>query len=128
MEANRTLNATWHWPKWVTWALVLSPLGLLFDVLLLGAHVRLALGHWPKPMIENYSSPAFELHSSCVIVFGCFAAYVAIPLWLLLLAFRKFRVSARYHVIQIGVFLAGWCCIIGYLAWDPYRFVAWFKD
>ena len=117
-----------RWSALVTWALVLSPFVLLIDILVLALHVRLALGHWPKPMAESYSSPAFNLHTELVVCFGMFTAWGAIPLWLLFLCFRRFRFSRRMHLFQAGMFVVGWVCVIGYLVWDPQRFVTWFLD
>lgn len=79
-------------------------------------------------MVENYSSPAFMLHSLAVVWFGAFAAYGAIPLWLLCLCFRRFRLPRRTHWFQVGVFVIGWGCVIAYLKWDPQEFVVWFLD
>jgi hypothetical protein len=111
----------------VLWGLMLSPVLLLLDILLLGAHVRLALGHWPNPMVENYSSPAFTWHSRGVVYFGLFAAYGALPLWLLL-CFRSLRRRRWTHLSQLGAFIVGWAAVIAYMQFDPHRFVAWFMD
>ena len=121
IEKNRLLPL-------VTWALALSPLLLLFEIISLALHVRMGLGHWPKPMIENYGTAAFDWHALTVIGFGVFTTYAAIPLGLLCLCFRPLRITRRTHLIQAGVFAAGWGVVWAYCAWDPQQFVAWYLD
>jgi len=53
--------------RFLTWVLVLSPLLLLSVFLTLAAHVRLALGHWPTPMLENYDTVAYSRHERVFI-------------------------------------------------------------
>jgi hypothetical protein len=112
---------------WLMWALVLSPAMLLVEFITLGLHVRFALGHWPKPMIENYSSTAYTLHEQVFTGLALFT-YAAGPLWLLLLLFPPLRKSLRVHLIQAGVYAAGWGMIALCCLWDPYRFAEWFLD
>ena len=114
--------------RFLTWALVLSPLLLLFVFLTLAAHVRLALGHWPTPMIENYDTAAYSRHEQVFTWAALFTVYAAIPLWLVALCFRVFRISLKTHLIQAGAYALGWALIALYGFIDPGRFTEWFLD
>jgi hypothetical protein len=121
-----------HQPKrklpLATWPLVFSPVLLLLVFIALAVHVRVGLGHWPTPMFENYHTPAYRAHEQVLTWIGCFTVYAAIPLWLLMLCFRPFRISLRTHLIQVGVYALGWGLILLYGAIDPGRFLDWFFD
>ena len=110
------------------WLCVFSPLLLLFTFLTLAVHVRLALGHWPTPMTESFGGSAFRAHERVVIWVGYFTVYVAMPLWLLMLCFRTFRITLKHHLTQFGVYAVGWGLIVLYLICDPGRFADWFFD
>jgi hypothetical protein len=112
----------------ITWGLVSSPLLLLFVFLTLAAHVRIGLGHWPTSIIENYRTTAYSLHVKSFFWIGLFAVYAAIPLWLVSLCFRVFRISLRTHLIQAGVYAVGWAFVALYAFVDPYKFVEWLLD
>ena len=111
-----------------TWTLVLSPLLLLLLFLTLAMHVRLALGHWPTPMIENFNTVAYSRHEQLFIWVALFTVYAAIPLWLVALCFRVFRISLKTHLIQAGVYALGWALIALYGFIDPGKFTEWFLD
>ena len=66
----------------LAWAGVLSPPLLLLLFIILGIHLRLGLGHWPTPMFESYSAPAFQVHRLVTDLFTIFAVFGAGPLWL----------------------------------------------
>jgi len=53
-------------PLWITWVPVLAPALLLFAFLTLAAHVRLGLGHWPRPMWEEYWNSQLRYPRVCV--------------------------------------------------------------
>ena len=101
---------------------------LLLAFITLAVHVRVGLGHWPTPMFENFHTPAYSAHEQVLTWIGFFTVFAAIPLWLLMLCFRRFRQSLRTHLIQAGVYVAGWLLIMLYGAVDPGRFMAWFLD
>jgi hypothetical protein len=112
----------------LTWALVLSPLVVLFVFVTLAAHVRLGLGHWPMPMLESYATTAYSRHVQVFVWFARFAVYGAIPLWIVALCFRRFRISLKTHLIQAVVYVAGWVFIGIYGMVDPGSFAEWFLD
>jgi hypothetical protein len=126
--AARSEDSTKPRCQLAAWFLVFAPaLALLFFVTL-ALHARLALGHWPTPMFENYDTPAFNAHEVAVAWFAYFAILAAGPLWLLLLCFRRFRVSWKFHLKQAGVYAAGWGLMFLYGWADPGRFLEWFLD
>jgi len=112
----------------LTWVLVSSPYLLLLIFLALAVHVRVGFGHWPTPVLENYHTMACSLHEQVVIWVAAFTIFFAIPLWLISLLFRLFRISLKTHLIQAGAYVGGWAMLILYARVDPYRFVEWFFD
>jgi heme/copper-type cytochrome/quinol oxidase subunit 3 len=111
-----------------TWLFVTSPVLLFLAFITLAMHARVGLGHWPTPMVENYDSPAYRTHELVFTLIALFTLFVAVPSWLLMLCFRPFRISLRTHVVQAGVYVAGWLLIVLYGAIDPGRFMEWFLD
>jgi hypothetical protein len=107
---------------------VVTPVMLLLCILSVAIHVRIGLGRFPKPMVDKYSNAALDFHVRAVHCFGMFTMFAAIPLWLLLLCFRTHRISWEIHLLQAAIYLTGWGLVVGYLYWDPYRFVEWFLD
>jgi hypothetical protein len=112
----------------VTWVLMCSSPLLLFVFLSLAAHVRLGLGHWPTPMLESYNTAAYGRHVQVFVWVALFTVYAAVPLWLVALCFGIFRISLKTHLLQTGIYVAGWVLIALYGEIDPGRFVEWFLD
>ena len=112
----------------VSWALVFSPIVLLLVFVTLAAHVRIGLGHWPKPMWEDYSTPAYTAHLLVFVGVALFTVYAAIPLWLLAICLPWFRISLKTHLAQAGTYAAGWGLIALYAKLDFGWFVTWFLD
>ena len=108
-------------PLW-TWLCVVAPWILLLLIVALAVHVRLGLGHWPKPMVEDYHTLACKLHDDIIGCMFLFSVYAALPLWLIFLCFRRLRISLGVHILQFVVFGCGWLVI--YLAgkYDPTTF------
>ena len=124
-----TITKTQAKRKLLTWLPVLSPTLLLLIFLTLAAHVRISLGHWPKPMWEHYWTTNYALHAYAFMGLSLFTVYAAVPLWLLLLlCFRQLRISWATHLVQAGTYALGWGLIGAYAAWDPGHFLAWWLD
>jgi len=88
----------------------------------------MSVSDWSTPMVENYNTPAYRIHEQVLGWVGLLTVYAAIPLWLLMLCFRPLRISLKAHLIQAGVYVAGWVLIYLYVAVDPWRFMEWFFD
>jgi len=56
------------------------------------------------------------------------AAFVAAPVWLLLLCFPLLRGGWKYHLPQAGVFLGQWALIGLWLWLDPGHLLNWLLD
>jgi hypothetical protein len=112
----------------LTWICAFSSLALLLVCLALAIHIRLGLGHWPAPMEVEYDSAAFRAHELVVFVIAHFAVFMAIPLWPLLLVFKRFRAGVKTHLVQSAVFSAGWLLIYLFVKYDPTSFSDWFLD
>lgn len=111
-----------------TWLCVLSS-HLLFGVLWgLAMHVRLGLGRWPRPMWDKYATAAFEAHFHVLQAVGLATVYGAIPIWFLLLCFRRFRGTLKLHLLQAVVYGLGWGVIGLWCLVDPWKFLQWLAD
>jgi len=111
-----------------TWICALSSLALLVAILTLAVHVRLGLGHWPEPMVEDYQTAAFKIHEWVTVALAHFALFMAIPLWPLLLLFKKFRAGVRTHMVQSIIYSVGWLLIYLVIRFDPTSFSKWLLD
>lgn len=114
-------------PLW-TWLCCVSPWILLFLFVALAVHVRLGLGHWPRPMWEEYHSLAFSIHQFLIWCFLALSLFAAPPSWLIFLCFRRFRLSLPVHLTQVVAFGCGWLTISLLGKYDPTTFTAWFLD
>jgi hypothetical protein len=112
----------------LTWICAFSSLALLLTIVTLAIHIRLELGHWPTPMTETYDSIALRMHEWVVFGAAHFALFMAIPLWPLLLFFKRFRAGVRTHMVQSAVYSAGWLMIYLFFKFDPTSFGKWFTD
>lgn len=112
----------------VTWACALSPAAALLVFASLGSHVRLALGHWPKPMWEHYNTAAYRAHELAFVGVCVFVIYAAGPLWLVFVALPGQRLRWKTLAWQLGACGLSWLliCLVG--TWDPTRFASWFLD
>jgi hypothetical protein len=79
-------------------------------------------------MYENYNTQAFSVHFWAIAGLSLFCMYGAPVLWLLLLCFRRLRLSWKVHLLQLGACLAAWGLNWLLIAWDPLRFVEWILD
>jgi len=123
LRAGRQLR-----PLLLTWLPAFSSLALVLAFAGFALHIRLGLGHWPKPMVESYGTPLADFHVKSLILFGIFAVYVAGPLWLLMLCFKPLRISLPIHIRQVLLFGFGWLLLYIWVRRDPFRFIDWFLD
>ena len=115
-------------PQHLTWIPAISSMVVLATYVTLALHVRLAVGHWPKPMHESYQTGLYSAHAWLFAGFFLFAIVAAAPLWLLSLKFPRFQAPKRMRYIQLAVFGAGWLLFYLYVKIDPGSFTAWFLD
>ena len=108
-----------------TWICAGSSLALLLLILSLAIHLRLGLGHWPEPIVEDYQTAAFKVHEWVLFLVAHFAGFLAIPLWPVLLIFRRFRAGIKTHLVQSAVFSVGWILILLFFKYDPTSFSQW---
>jgi len=111
-----------------TWACALSPPAALLVFASLGLHVRLGLGHWPKPMWEDYTTAAYRAHELVFVGVCVFVIYAAGPLWLVFVALPGQRLRWKTLAWQLGACGLGWLLIYLGAKWDPAHFVGWFLD
>jgi|JI10StandDraft_1071094.scaffolds.fasta_scaffold138434_2 hypothetical protein len=117
-----------QWKAFLTWLCACCPLALLFLLLALALHIRLGLGHWPRPMVEGYDSFWFGLHDDAVGWMYLFSLHCAGPLWLAMVCVPQLRLSLRRHLFQCGVFFGGWFLIFLAGRLDPTTFTEWLLD
>jgi len=111
----------------VTWIPIAVPLICWLLYVSLAIHCRLAVGHWPQPMIENINIKSYEIHESVLWVFS-FVFFASLPCWLIMLLFKKLRINIKIHFLQFIVFGLGLLLIILTLMFDPTPFTEWFFD
>jgi len=73
---------------WFSWLCINTPLLLLLGLLTLALHVRLGLGRWPVPVIENYQTASYLLHEYFVCTWLLITVTGSLPAWALLLCFQ----------------------------------------
>lgn len=111
-----------------SWACALAPWGFLVLLATTILHLRLGLGRFPEPMIEDYQTPAFRAHAALTHGLGVVAFLGAPALWLLLMAFPRFRAPAGVFARQFAVFVVGWAIFFAFAIGDPARLVTWYLD
>ena len=107
---------------------MVSPFVLGLAYVAMGLHLRLGLGHWPKPMIENYETLAFRIHEIAFYLLLLFTVFAAVLLWLVFLCFRRLRLSWRVHIAQALTYSLGWLVLLVVGKYDPTTFTEWFLD
>ena len=113
--------------RWVTWLPALMPAALALLYVSLAAHFRLASGHWPSMMSEDFSSTAFTLHERLTLRFA-FLTLLAPPAWVAMLLSRPLRRPLKTHGLQLAVYVAGWLLVLLMIHYDPTPFSDWFFD
>ncbi len=112
---------------WVTWLPALMPAAVMLLYVSLAAHFRLASGHWPSMMSEDFSSSLFTFHEHFTLRFA-FIAFLAPAAWLAMLLFRRLRRPLKTHLLQALAYGLGWALILLILQYDPTSFSDWFLD
>ena len=118
-------NMTYIIGRIVTWLCALSSWILLVLWIVMAVNCRLGLGHWPKPMTENYSSRTYELLESLFILSGYFALFLAGPVVLLGLIIGF---SDRLNRWRVALYAIGWAFLFGVMWLDPTSFTEWWFD
>lgn len=103
------------------------PAAALLLYLSLAAHFRLAAGHWPSTLSEDFSRPAFTLHERVTLYFALLAFFAPLA-WLAMLLFRRLRRSLKIHLLQAAAYVLGWVLILLTIHYDPTFFSDWFWD
>jgi len=114
--------------RFPTWILTLMPFCLFAFYVSLAIHCRFALGHWPIPYIENFSTHTFGTHKHIFIIM-VFAVLFLVPVvWFLLLFFPMYQISLKAHALQILIYCVGWIIFALAPEYDPTPFSNWFFD
>ena len=116
------------WAARITWASAASSATLFILSIALAAHVRLGLGHWPRPMWEDCDSVAFRMHFHAVVWLAMYAMFAALPVGGIFVLVPRLRLSWRQHFMQIALYATGWILLAAFLISDPYQVVTWFRD
>ena len=105
------------------WALALGP--LLVPALLMAAafHLRIRLGHWAVPMVDDYHG-----HGTVFFWFLVLAVVPAIPFWIIMLFSSLTRLPLRQRVFHIATYFASWALFALYCRIDPWRYIEWYLD
>jgi len=88
----------------ITWTSALSSLAL-FLTASVWRFTFVGVGHWPRPMWEDYRTTAFDAHGLALMGLGSSPVYAAVPCDALPLH-PRLRLSVRTHLIQAAVY--GW--------------------
>ena len=110
-----------------TWFPVITPLIYLLLYVSLAAHCRWVVGHWPQPMIENVNVSSYKIHEAILNLF-MYAVFLSIPVWIITLFIKKFRITFKIHLLQFIIFGLGILLIILAFRLDPTSFTEWFLD
>jgi len=112
----------------LAWLCVSTPYLLLLALVTLAFHVRLGLGRWPVPVIENYQTASYLLHQHYVHTWLLITVVGALPAWGLLLCFQPGQLSLRACAKQLACYAFGWGLICLTAILDPTPFTEWFLD
>lgn len=127
-DSRRSLDmndTTYKIGRILTWLCGMSSCLLLFLWVAMAISCRLGLGHWPEPMIENYSGRAYEVLDSAFFLWGYFTFFLAGPTLLLGLIIDFSARPNRFRAILYG---SGWMCLLSVIAFDPTSFSEWWFD
>ena len=85
--------------KWVTWFPALMPAAVVLFYVSLAAHFRLASGHWPTTLSDDFSSPLFSFHERLAFRFA-FVTFLVPAAWLAMLLFHHLRRPLKTHLLS----------------------------
>lgn len=108
------------------WLCSLSHLISLLLFVTLAVHLRMGLGHWPQPMIENYSTPLFNIHAMVVALVAGLTLILSLFVWWALTIWAD--TSRRDSLLQLGIYFCGWLLLILAAYSDPTTFTSWLLD
>jgi|GEM_PF-5790681 len=105
-----------------------APLVLLGLLISLAIHIRVGLGHWPKPMTEDLPTVAFQWHDNLVGIWFIFSLFGAAPVWCICQFIPSPGAPRQKIDKQAVLFIAGWCAIFMLGRFDPTSFTEWLLD
>jgi hypothetical protein len=108
-------------PNRLWWFFSLVPWIWLALLVSIALHLRVGLGYWPRPVLDNYTSGGFSVHFVTVALIGVFSLASVAPISIGL-------VIMRTSPFQPLIYCLGWLCIVGFCKYDPTRFVTWLLD
>jgi len=101
------LKPSFLWVR-ISWVCAASSLVLFVDDLLLELHVRLILGYWPRPFIDDGHGLLWRAHNYLSLFILVFSFPIAPPLWIFCITVPSVRPSLRVRMIQAFIYLLGW--------------------
>ena len=110
----------------ISWVGGIAPFVLFLALVAFAVHVRLGLGHWPKPMWEKYQTPLSSAHELLLAGLLNFSLFVAPALWVASTALNY--PDMKVPLKQLICYVAGWLLIIVAGSLDPTTFTAWLLD
>jgi hypothetical protein len=113
----------------ISWICTLAPIVLLALLGTMALHVRLALGHWPTPMSDDYDSALLGFEWLGLMLWFLFAVFAAPPIWIagVIVGWSERRMRTMFG-LQVLAFAAGWALVYGVFAWNPAGFAEWLLD
>ena len=119
---------TYRTGRVLAWSCYLSSWALLVLWMAMAINCRLGLGHWPKPMLENYSSTSYQWLEATAFIVGWFAAIAAGPVCLVTLIIGCRQKSMRGNLWRVALYGLGWVCLVCAMRFDPTTFSDWWFD
>lgn len=112
----------------LSWVAAWSPAALFVVLLTMAAHIRLGLGHWPTPMVEDYETKLFQTHETVFFFTYALSVLSALPLWVLCVLLPALRRPVRDRLWQPVIYGLGWGMIFLAAYLDPTTFTTWLID
>jgi hypothetical protein len=93
----------------------------------LAAHVRLGLGHWPAPMVEQYTTVPYQWHEVLVMVLFV-ALLLTFPLAPFLLLRRTTWEASSRRTMALVYLTGAWLLVALGIGLERTSFWAWWID